>query len=840
MKTLHSLTQPLTQLRRTSMHLRAWLSFRVFDSSATGRDAINRVSTGCQIQQGDLSHRHLQPRLPPKRRDCPRRTLRDRKGRSPVMLVLAVASLTSVMGNRFYNQPKLDVGKVAPQTIRAPLDASVEDTKTTEEKRKAARTGSVPVLMLDNSLTQKIYQELQQSLDKAEELRHMSSPFPFAETTVLSDATQRYLRQSKELEWRTIVAISGTGTNVKPSDPLEKPLNISFAQAVSELQSYRQRSSPQAFSTLIESISQARQGYAQALRQLSEPLSAESGHHYDVSLLELSDVVWQETRSGINQASKRILTQGIPPGLPSNILEEAVKMHLSTLVPPDAEPLATQMLLGVLQPNLTEDKERTKRRAEQAAQAVKPEIVSVQEGEVIVYVGKQITQADFVLLDHFGLSRRGVNWRGLVGFGGLVTGAVGIFWLVERRVHPALRRRDHLLVLLLSLSTPLLGIFGVPYTNLPAIGLLVGSFYSPALGVTVVSLLTGLITFSMEVSWEYLLAGAAGGLVGAWMAGRMRSREELAWLGTRVGLTQGGVYLILNLIPSAAIGSVWYTVLQEAALYGLAGLSWSVVALGISPYLERLFDLVTPIRLAELSNPNRTLLKRVATEAPGTFQHTMFVASLAEAAARELHCNVELVRAGTLYHDIGKMHDPLGFIENQMGGPNKHDEINDPWKSAEIIKKHVSEGLVIARKHQLPKAIRDFIPEHQGTLLISYFYFQAKQQAEQDGGSPVQESDFRYDGPIPQSRETGIVMLADACEAALRSLKDVTPETALSMINKILKARWQDNQLVDSGLTREDLSIIAEVFVRVWQQCNHQRIAYPKAALNHQPSKVEG
>jgi hypothetical protein len=316
----------------------------------------------------------------------------------------------------------------------------------------------------------------------------------------------------------------------------------------------------------------------------------------------------------------------------------------------------------------------------------------------------------------------------------------------------------------------------------------------------------------------------------------MRSREELALLGGAMGLTQGGVYLVLNLMLSAAVGSVWYTVLQEAALYGLAGFSWSVVALGISPYLERLFDLVTPIRLAELSNPNRSLLKRLATEAPGTFQHTMFVASLAEAAARELHCNVELVRAGTLYHDIGKMHDPLGFIENQMGGPNKHDEINDPWTSAELIKKHVTEGLVMARKHQLPKAIRDFIPEHQGTLMISYFYFQAQQQEQQEGGRPVQESDFRYDGPIPQSKETAVVMLADACEAALRSLKDVTPETALSMINKILRARWQDNQLLDSGLTREDLSKIAQVFVNVWQQCNHQRIAYPKAALNCQPS----
>jgi membrane-associated HD superfamily phosphohydrolase len=175
------------------------------------------------------------------------------------------------------------------------------------------------------------------------------------------------------------------------------------------------------------------------------------------------------------------------------------------------------------------------------------------------------------------------------------------------------------------------------------------------------------------------------------------------------------------------------------------------------------------------------------------------------------------------------MHDPLGFIENQMGGPNKHEtEIKDPWKSAEIIKKHVSEGLVMAKKHLLPTAIQAFIPEHQGTMLIAYFYHQAEQMAQADHSIIVNEADFRYAGPIPQSRETGIVMLADACEAALRSLKDINPEQALTMLNNILRARWQDNQLIDSGLTREEMTQIAEIFVEVWQQFHHKRIAYPK------------
>ena len=767
---------------------------------------------------------------------------RSRKSPPPVMWVLAAVSLTTVAGHRFYNQPKLNIGTKATETIRAPFSASIEDSKSTEEKRKLALSGFVPVLMFDEAATQLIYQELQKALSQGDSLRSQAGAFPFVKTSTLSNSTQLYLRQAEEWEWRIVLTAVESASELavpgfSPSDISSNPVNPSFAPAVSELQFYRRLTSPQAFDTLIKTISLSRQRYSKALAKIS--LQADdNGSHYDAKLLDLSNENWKKTQAGIRQAAECILTQGIPPGLPPSILQKAARMQVTGLVPTEAQPLATKLLLGVLRTNLTKDQHRTQEQAELAALAVEPSTLAVERGEAIVYAGEEITQGDFLLLDYFGLSKRGINWLGLLGFGGIVTGAVGIYWLVEKRVYqlragdtPPLRRRDHFLVLLLGLSTPLLGTFGATYTNLPAIGLLVGGFYGPAMGVTVVGLLTGLVTGGVQLGWDYLLASTAGGLLGAMLAGRMRSREELALLGGGVALTQGAVYLLVNVIFSAAAGSIWYIILQDAAIYAFYGLAWSIVALGISPYLEHLFDLVTPIRLAELSNPNRPLLKRLAAETPGTFQHTLFVANFAEAAARELGCNVELVRAGTLYHDIGKMHDPLGFIENQMGGANKHDEINNPWESAEIIKKHVTLGLVMANKHRLPKAIKAFIPEHQGTISIAYFYHQAKQMADRDPNIIVREEDFRYDGPIPQSRETGIVMLADACEAALRSLKDATPETALSTINKIFRARWQDNQLRDSGLTREDLSRIAEIFVQVWQQSNHQRIAYPKAAL---------
>lgn len=770
--------------------------------------------------------------------------------RSPFLVVLAVISLTGTMGQRFYNQPKLDVGTKAPQTIKAPANASVPDYKTTEEQRKAARTGAIPVLAINPVAERQVYQELQRFLGEGNELRQIAGPFPFLPVELLSSNSQQYLRDCPEWEWRAILAQLEDKAKAVESN-LRSPLlgpdaNPSQEQATAELQAYRQTASNADFQSLTNAVSQARQRYQEVLDTFSKQSDSELGGIYSPIVFDVSDTDWQKTQTGLYRVAKRMLAQGIPQGLPKDVLREAAALQVREEVPLATQALAIKSLTALLQPNLIKDPDATRQLAELAAQKVKPVVVTAEQGEIIVREGEEITQQDFVLLDYFGLSRREVNWLGLGGFVCLVSGAVAIVLLVEN--HYRLRRRDHLLLLLLTLSTPLLEVVGLPGTNLPAIGILAGSFYGSAVGVTVVGLLTMVLPVGVTVDVAHLLASAAGGLFGAVLAGRLRSREELALLGLGVGLTQGAVFLLATLIGSATAGSILSSLVGAVAVQALAGLSWSVVALGLSPYLEHVFDLITPIRLAELANPNRPLLKRLAAEAPGTFQHTLFVATLAEAAAHALGCNVELVRTGTLYHDIGKMHDPMGFCENQMGGHNKHDEINDPWVSAALIKKHVTEGLVMARKYRLPKAIQAFIPEHQGRMLIAYFYHQAQQMAGQPSEElkrgaethsvltipkrELKEEDFRYDGPIPQSRETGIVMLADSCEAALRSLKDATHEEALNMVNKILRARWQDNQLVDSGLTREELTQIAEIFVRVWEQFNHKRIAYPKAVLS--------
>jgi putative nucleotidyltransferase with HDIG domain len=191
-----------------------------------------------------------------------------------------------------------------------------------------------------------------------------------------------------------------------------------------------------------------------------------------------------------------------------------------------------------------------------------------------------------------------------------------------------------------------------------------------------------------------------------------------------------------------------------------------------------------------------------------------------------IQADVDLIRTGALYHDVGKLHGPQWFIENQDGASNPHDTLDDPRESARILQAHVDEGLKLARRYRLPRPLADFIPEHQGTLKMGYFFHQARQRQPE-----TREEDFRYRGPIPRCRETGILMLADGCEAALRALPPDTSEAqATATVRRIVEARQEDGQLAASGISRAELELIIRAFVRVWKRMRHRRIAYPLPA----------
>ncbi|MEL6814811.1 MAG: HDIG domain-containing metalloprotein [Cyanobacteria bacterium J06598_3] len=763
--------------------------------------------------------------------------------------LLAVLLLTACFGQRFYNQPGLDIRSVATQSFYAPEQVAVEDKKETENLRNNVRNGAVQVLRIDPDLTEVSVRSLETLLRQGRALREQAGNPPFLNLDTLSRPTQDFLFQASDHQWRTVWRLaempvlsseqlvadrqpqSTLTPSALPSKVIDQVRSLSSDQAAAlqELVGYRERLNAKALSLLKTRMDTRRQQYRKAANTLAAAASTDDQPLYNYRLFELSDEQWYYLEDSSRQIFNEMMLQGVHPGVPSDLLRRAIEARVSGATP-EVRDLTADVLAAAISPNLELDEERTRLRAQQAVDEINPVMVSVQKGDLIVREGDIIDSSDFALLDYFDLTGRFFNWLGLCGFSLLVICAVaGYLWVDHHQVH-RLNPRDHCLVLMLGLAVAVLAALrGVPTVGLPAVGLLVGSFYGSMLGVSVVGLLTLLLLVGAPVTITAVISGAAGAMLGTWIAPNLRSREEFALLGGFVGLGQASVHLILTLMRSTVAAPLWQAIFVGSALHGLYGIVWSVVALGVSPYLEHFFDVVTPIRLAELANPNRPLLKRLASEAPGTFQHTMFVANLAEAAARALGRNVELVRAGTLYHDIGKMHDPQGFIENQISGPNKHDLIDDPWESARIIKKHVTQGLVMARKYRLPKAVQAFIPEHQGDMKISYFYQQAKERQKKEPSLVITPSDFSYDGPIPQSPETGITMLADSCEAALRSLKpEASMDEAYAMVDKILRARWRNRQLVESGLIRDDMDVIASVFIQVWQQHNHKRISYPQ------------
>ncbi len=246
------------------------------------------------------------------------------------------------------------------------------------------------------------------------------------------------------------------------------------------------------------------------------------------------------------------------------------------------------------------------------------------------------------------------------------------------------------------------------------------------------------------------------------------------------------------------------------------------------PIFESIFGLLTKARLLELADKEKPLIRRLSLEAPGTFEHTLLICGLAEEATRMIGGDIDLIKTGALYHDVGKLHAPNWFIENQDGSKNPHDELDDPIKSAEVLQAHVDEGLKFARRNRLPKLIANFIPEHQGTLKMGYFFQKAKEK-----NLDINEYYFRYKGPIPQSKETAILMLADGCEAALRAMNiNASDKEALKTISNIIYSRKKDGQLDDSNLSKGEIFLIKRAFLNVWKRIRHRRIQYPTGKNN--------
>jgi cyclic-di-AMP phosphodiesterase PgpH len=638
------------------------------------------------------------PKPAPKPREPSRQYSRRSReaGLSFLLAIFATLTLTGSIGYRYYNEPQLTVNTPAPQTIYAPKAALVEDTIATSDARNVARQAALNVFTISQTLTDGIEADFTELLLKSQLIRLLAGPLPFIDKSLLSTDVQQTLRRIDRTQLDQLIA--AVETSKQPGTVPDRFSIPALRQAFIGLRAVHDRTPAiLRWEQLVKDSQKANDQYQFARRSVSDKQLATLQVE---PILDIPDPEWKPLQVKLQDILQQMLAQGIAPGLLPDVTQRAVAAQVK-----EWEPLcqraAIQLLPAVLRSNVVINPGESLRQQEQAAQRIRPIQVQVRQDDLIVRKNQPITSASFALLDHFGLSRRQANFWGLFLTMTAVASAIAIFTWARRSHHPW-RYLDDSLVLLLSISAPLMiSVTEVAYTSLPAVGLLLGSFYGARLGVIVVLLLSLLLPIGLQFNLLTFAVIVIGSLVGSVMAGFARSREELARVGIILGVTQAASYIFLLFLTNAP---GLYSVIGTSLRQGLIGVGWCIIALGVSPYFEKLFDLITPIRLAELANPNRPLLKQLAEKAPGTFQHTQFVTTLAEAGARALNCNVELVRAGTLYHDIGKMHDPQAFIENQFGSPNKHTEINDPWISAILIRKHVSEGLVMARKAGLPAA----------------------------------------------------------------------------------------------------------------------------------------
>ena len=343
-------------------------------------------------------------------------------------------------------------------------------------------------------------------------------------------------------------------------------------------------------------------------------------------------------------------------------------------------------------------------------------------------------------------------------------------------------------------------------------------------------------TYDDIASIKLFMTMMVGAVVCCFALREIRTRMKLIEVCTIAAIAVLVTAVSIGIIEGMPAGDISRSSGAAAAITIAVGL----LIQGFLPLIEKVFGIATSMTLLDYSDANQPLLKKLAMEAPGTFSHSLLIGSVAEAAAESIRANGLLCRVGAYYHDIGKINKPPYFVENQMGSASRHDQLS-PAMSQLVIVGHVKDGIEIAKEYGLPSVLRQFIETHHGTTLIEYFYHEAKKK-QTDKDTPVSESEFRYPGPKPRSKEAAIIMLTDAAESATRSLTEMTPTKIETLVHNMAMKRLQDGQFDECDLTLRELHLIEASIAKSLAAHHHGRIAYPKSLVDEStaPKKKNG
>lgn len=482
-----------------------------------------------------------------------------------------------------------------------------------------------------------------------------------------------------------------------------------------------------------------------------------------------------------------------------------------------------EFIKNFIEPNLIINEEETKAKIEMNIRALKNNTIVIKKGDFILKKGDEITESKYEQLKELGL---------VSGYDKTIRNFFSVIYVIMISIAFYIGGKKHLnkginskgfyptlicfalvnFLYLLGINKSETLLYMIPFTTVAIISTVLtkDKLFSFVLSTMTIILLAP--------NLEWFIAMSIIAIVSIYSNAKIKSRMELVKNGFIIGALQG----LFGIIYSAIYNYDLKTMTLILSFSLISGFFTGMICLGIMPYFENAFSILTDIKLLETGDYSSPLLKRLLLEAPGTFYHSIMVGALAEQAAEAIGANPILARVGAYYHDIGKLKRPVYFVENQGGLANLHDDLK-PSLSALLLTSHPKDGYILAKQYGLPQEVLDIIIEHHGTTMVQYFYYKAVET-----GENINETDFRYVGPRPSTKESAIVMLADTVEAAIRASNDKSKEGIENTIRYLVKYKIDDNQLIDCDIKLSDVEKIVQAFLKVLKAAYHERIQYPK------------
>lgn len=716
---------------------------------------------------------------------------RGRIVRVLLIIISFVLTVSVIMSGEYFKRSEdIKVGAVSSKRFIAPRET--ENVFATERKKDEIRNSIEPLYKQDTKVGEQAVIKVESLFDNIEE-------------------TRRFIEEQKKIQ-----------NEILRKQESAKPMGAEDSEEFEDMEKeVNQDIKEYSIEDIIEMTKHQLEEYKK-----QSPISL--SHEEFEFLIKMNSGDRNELENQCISAVETTFSMGIREETKTkNILD--VKEHFENLNMEDnIKIVGYDIVASVIRANMIIDEDATYKMLEEKLQKVEPVIIL--NGQKIVDEGEIVTDEIYSILNDLGFIKKDfkestIQYIGIVLLIVILQSFVYAYiWFFNKSIVES-RKEMLLLFSIYSISIIMIRFMSsldFAWIPIPIAGMLLAILLDVRLGIILNGYITIVGVLINKEGLSFMIFFLIVGTIFSMLVMNTYKRNRILWVGFIAGALNAVTLLSIEMF----LNNTYTPSISYICLYGfISGVLAVIITVGSLPFWEVAFDVVTPIKLLELTNPDQPLLKRLLIEAPGTYHHSLVVANLAETAAADIGANPLLAKVGSYYHDIGKIIYPQYFKENQALD-NPHDYMESSV-SAKIIQQHITNGIKMASEYKLPRAIKDMITQHHGTTLIQYFYHKAIKIGPEE---EISKADFSYEGPIPQSKEAAIIMLADTAEAAVRSMEfqDKNKEKNEELVRKLVKSKLDEGQLDDSNLTIKDLEMIIQAFMKVFNGMYHERIKYPE------------